>query len=97
MKTIKSAMRSSERIVAVGRDKLRSASRNRHRESLLTELGQLCYKDRSGTSTGDVDVDIDRLVAKLLLLDEPWGDSDEAVVAPDGNGALSKDVAGPES
>ncbi len=96
MKTIRTVAKPSVGIVAVVREKLRSASRNRHRESLLTELGLLCYKDRSGASTGDADADINRLVAKLLLLDEPWGDSDQTVVVPDGDGDRSRDVAGPK-
>lgn len=97
MKTINTVMQSAERIVAIGRDKLSSATRHRHRESLLTELGQLCYKDRLGTSTGDADGDINRLVAKLQLLEEPCADSDGTIVVPDGNGDRSNDVAVPKS
>jgi hypothetical protein len=73
MNTVK---QSTERIVAVGREKLVLARRARARESLLTELGQVCFEDRAGTAMGDTDTEINRLVAKLMLLDEPanWSD-----------------------
>ena len=77
MRTIHAVRVSSQRVVAAGREKIQAKRRNRHRDSLLVELGQVCFDDRSGSAVGDVDGDINRLVARLVLLDEPEDRSDD--------------------
>jgi len=77
MRTITAVRESSERVVAVGREKLRARKRDRHRDSLLGELGQACLDERSGSTVGDVDATINRLVARLLLLNDPEESDDD--------------------
>jgi hypothetical protein len=81
MRTITAVKESSERVVAAGRERLRARKRDRHRDSLLGELGQACLDERSGSTVGDVDANINRLVARLLLLNDPEdGDDDRSEV-----------------
>jgi len=78
MRTITAVKESSERVVAAGRERLRARKRDRHRGALLAELGQACLDERSGSTGGDVDANINRLVARLLLLNDPEDGDDDS-------------------
>lgn len=71
MRTINAVKESSERIVAASRDRISARRLTRHRDELLQQLGQICLDDRSGVAEGNPDAEINRVVARLLLLEEP--------------------------
>lgn len=62
---------SSEKILTAGRDRVQALRRERHRQALLTELGRHCYDDRSGEGIGETNVEIDRLVTEISLIEGP--------------------------
>ena len=68
MSTLGQLKASSEKILAVGRDKVLAMRRGRRQQTLLTQLGRACYDERSGRSDGKVE--IEQLVSELSLLDE---------------------------
>ncbi len=78
MRTIHAVKESSERIVAAGRDRMSARRANRYRDDLLQQLGQICLDDRSGATEGDVDAEINRVVARLLLLEESGDEGTES-------------------